>query len=374
MLRAQRLRTLAYKVAGRFAAQNALTPRFAAEPWFIDGVDTSGPLTVRGWSFVDEPRSDGDYSPRFAFNGRRFDRVEYPLERRDVGACFPARLGAKDCGFVLVANDVANLYPGGALELTCRDRTTPQLASARDSWFVPDPALGAELPDEHRRFRVIGNRDPVGFLMSGCTDFNRLDRACAAVTDKHMAEHARILDWGCGCGRIARYLARNAREFSGCDIDRDNVAWCQEHLPGRYSVSSLRPPLPYEDGAFDLIYGVSVFTHFRSEIEALWLVELRRVATPGALLLMTVHGQTPVDYARLDPASRQTLLKRIEHEGLLCSGRNDQLDGHAIHEDEYVNVYHSRRYIHQTWGRYFEIVEVLGGYIFTHDLVVMRKR
>jgi SAM-dependent methyltransferase len=168
-------------------------------------------------------------------------------------------------------------------------------------------------------------------------------------------------------------LPRLPQRFCGCDIDADNVAWCTEHLPGRYSTSSLRPPLPYQQGAFDLIYGVSVFTHFRPELETLWLAELKRVSTPGALLMMTVHGRTTVDYARHGVAARYKLLKRIEHKGILCSGRNAQLNGHAIHEDEYVNVYHSRRYIDRTWGGHFEIVEVLPGYLFRHDLVIMRR-
>jgi len=58
---------------------------------------------------------------------------------------------------------------------------------------------------------------------------------------------------------------------------------------------------------------------------------------------------------------------------MACSGRNAQLDGHAVRDDEYVNVYHSRRYIDRTWGRHFEMVEVLPGYLFTHDLVIMRR-
>jgi SAM-dependent methyltransferase len=296
------------------------------------------------------------------------------LLRKDVGDCFPARQDADRCGFLLGADDVQQPFRNGFLEISCQDRCATGVASGRDTWYVPDAALHSELPDEDSRFRVIGNRDAAGFLLSGCTDFHRLDRACLAVTGKPMASHTRILDWGCGCGRVARYLAPSAGNFSGCDIDADNVAWCMEHLAGRYSASTLRPPLPFTDNAFDLIYGVSVFTHFRPQIETLWLGELKRVAAPGATLLMTVHGQTTVDYARLDVAGRRALLKRIDREGIVCSGRNEQLDGHAVHEDEYVNVYHAQRYIHRTWGRYFEIVEILRGYIFTHDLVIMRRR
>jgi SAM-dependent methyltransferase len=349
--------------------------RFPAEPWFVDVVDASGSgLKVQGWAFIDKRRPDGDYSPRFSFNGRPFDSVLYPLVRKDVGDLFPARRDAEQCGFILTAIDVGSPYRDGVLEITCRDEAASGAAAGRNSWFVPDPALHKNLPDEDRRYRVIANRDAASFLMSGCTDLNRLDRACNYVTGKHIAGHARVLDWGCGCGRLARHLDASATSLFGCDIDAENIAWCAENLPGQFSVSSLRPPLSYGDGVFNVIYGLSVFTHFRPAMEELWLAELRRVAAPGAILLMTIHGRTTVDFAQLGSAASKALLKLIEWQGIVVSGRNDQLDGHANHEAEYVNVYHSQRYIRETWAKHFEIIDILPGYIFTHDLVIMRAR
>ena len=49
------------------------------------------------------------------------------------------------------------------------------------------------------------------------------------------------------------------------------------------------------------------------------------------------------------------------------------VDGHAEHGGEYVNVFHSHDYIRRTWGRYFDVVAINPGYILTHDLVVLRK-
>lgn len=374
MLALQRLGNLIGSIRVHRAVPATLQERFVAEPWFIDSIELSGSaFTVRGWAFDDAPSEERDYSERFSFNGRPFDRVGYPLERPDVGQCFPARRGAKNCGFVLVADEPGALYADGALVITCRDRATPSSAQARDSWFIPDPSLHADLPDPDQRFRVIGNREAWAFLMSGCTDYQRLDRVGVALTGKHMGDFSAVLDWGCGCGRIARHFPPGSN-LHGCDIDAANVAWCAEHLPGRYVASGLRPPLPYDEGAFDLIYGISVFTHFRPELERLWLAELRRISRPGALLLMTVHGQTTIDYARLDTARRRLLTWTVQRAGILCGSRNDQLDGHAAHENEYVNVYHSSRYIGRTWSRYFDILDILPGYLFTHDLVVMRAR
>src|SRR5687767_9448584 len=45
-----------------------------------------------------------------------------------------------------------------------------------------------------------------------------------------------VLDWGCGCGRIARWLAADITagggRFTGCDLNPKLVAWCQANLPG----------------------------------------------------------------------------------------------------------------------------------------------
>jgi len=85
MRSAYRWGRLVDKVVHGFALPRGSADRLPAEPWFIDQLDTTQGLTVRGWAFIDEPCPDGDYSARFAYNGHRFDRVEYPLERGDVG-------------------------------------------------------------------------------------------------------------------------------------------------------------------------------------------------------------------------------------------------------------------------------------------------
>jgi SAM-dependent methyltransferase len=195
------------------------------------------------------------------------------------------------------------------------------------------------------------------------------------VAGQPLDAFANVLDWGVGCGRVARHFPRGrAAALTGCDIDHDNVAWCAANLPGTFVASRLVPPLPFDAGAFDLVYGVSVFTHLREAMQLRWLDELARVTRSGAYLLMTTHGEAAIDFSRLAPAEYRRTREQVAREGFVVSGTNTQLDGHAEHAGEYVNVWHGEDYVRRVWGGYFDVLHVIPGYILHHDLVVLRKR
>ena len=351
-------------------------PRLVAEPWYVDHLNVSGNhLFAAGWSLPVEPAGtpvDG----AFTVNGHPFDELRYPLPRPAVGEVFWMREGSALCGFEGVIEHLAEPYPNGLLEIRRARSDTPPLERGRDAWFKPDPALHADLPDEDRRFRVIGDRDADRFLISGATDYQRIAHALLVLTGKRMHEFDRVLDWGVGCGRLARHFpeGRATALLTGCDIDHDNVAWCSKHLPGTFAVCSMSPPLPFADASFDLIYSVSVFTHLRESMQLRWLEELSRVMKRGALLATTIHGQTAIDFSRCSPSEYARLQDEVRQKGIVLTGDNTQLDGHAEHGGEYVNVQHSADYVHRVWGRTFEVVHILPGYIMHHDLVMLRNR
>ena len=115
-----------------------------------------------------------------------------------------------------------------------------------------------------------------------------------------------ILDFGCGCGRLLRFLVPGAdlAEIHGAEVNPDLAAWCRGNLPGIDVVATLpSPPLPFAGGAFDFIYSLSVLTHLAEDAIGAWLRELARVMRPGGLLVATTHGPRA--------------LERIEHEAEL---------------------------------------------------------
>jgi SAM-dependent methyltransferase len=103
----------------------------------------------------------------------------------------------------------------------------------------------------------------------------------------------RILDLGCGCGRIIRhFIERGDLECYGSDTDPVGIKWCRENLPGgTFTINDRLPPLPYSDRMFDFIYAHSVFTHIDLDSQYAWLGEFRRLAVPGGLVRLTTMGE-----------------------------------------------------------------------------------
>jgi SAM-dependent methyltransferase len=103
----------------------------------------------------------------------------------------------------------------------------------------------------------------------------------------------RVLDFGCGSGRLMRHLLAEAEvtEIHGCDIDAPSIAWVQRHLcpPCHADLCGPRPPLRHPDGFFDVVVAVSVFSQLADGWEA-WLLELRRVLRPGGICVASFMG------------------------------------------------------------------------------------
>jgi SAM-dependent methyltransferase len=165
-------------------------------------------------------------------------------------------------------------------------------------------AHGLALPPSRLRVIVSGTADVDSFLESGQAQARYLRELLASV-GRPLEDMDEVLDFGCGCGRIARWLADLARpEVNGCDYNPDLVAWCDENLPFMHVLKTeLQPPLPYADNTFDFLYAFSVFTHLSVELSGLWMAELSRVVKPGGLMWFTIHGASYRE--RLLPEQRE---------------------------------------------------------------------
>jgi SAM-dependent methyltransferase len=226
-------------------------------------------------------------------------------------------------------------------------------------------ATGCPIPPRSLRARVHGSSDVHEFLAVG----ERCAADVAAAIDRSGLERdrLRVLDFGCGCGRVLRWLVRDPRlELHGTDVDADAVAWVRRRLPHvRAGVNERHPPLEAQAAAFDVVYAVSVLTHLDEDDAAQWLEEWRRIVRPGGIVVASVHGP---DAFPLAPHHRDELRRR----GFLFAA-DDRWRG--TFPGWYQTAVHTSEYVRKQFGRWFEVVEHVDRGLNDHqDLVVLRRR
>lgn len=97
-----------------------------------------------------------------------------------------------------------------------------------------------------------------------------------------------VLDFGCGAGVIARWLAEQGYTMSGCDISIEMVNTARSFASNIsiHYVACAGGALPYPDSRFAAVVCSSVMEYV-DDLDAT-LDELHRVLAPGGWLLVTV--------------------------------------------------------------------------------------
>lgn len=132
----------------------------------------------------------------------------------------------------------------------------------------------------------------------------------------------RVLDWGCGPGRIVRHLPPllpNA-EVYGTDYNEEYIKWCSGHLKGiSFSVNKIDPPTGYPGSFFDVVIGLSILTHLSEKAHYDWIHELHRIVKPGKFVFITTQGKAY--YSKLSVTERKlfdenrVVIRAYSHEG-----------------------------------------------------------
>lgn len=308
----------------------------------------------------------------FFVNGRRFDRVEYPLPEPGMAARFREVRGMGNAVRAVMTDHLDELGQARFWRFDASPTGHYVAAHWRQAVHFMNPAFeGAPMPPTANIQRVIGDTSAVRFAMGGATIFKNIESYLGEL-GRAWTDFPRVLDWGCGAGRVTRYmLSETACSVTGADIDPDNIAWCRQAFPnGRFEQVPLRPPTVFEDGAFDLAVGLSVLTHLQEADQWLWLGELQRIVRPGGLVFLSVQGPTQFAYNRFPPH----LYREVQDRGYLDLSRDGALDGVISDTEYYRAAMHSRPYITERWGRYFEVVAIVDAIAGLQDFVVLRRR
>lgn len=184
--------------------------------------------------------------------------------------------------------------------------------------------------------------------------------------DLNTAKNVRVLDWGCGTGRITRHfpglLADDAQVY-GADYNKRYTQWCRDNLPRiHWDPNDLDPPLPYSGGFFDVVFGLSVFTHLSEHNHPKWIGELHRITRRDGLVVITTQGD----------AFKEKLLreeKRNFDAGLLVTRRSG-VEGHRL-----FSSFQPESYLRSLVQGKFVVVELIKGKVHPpeQDVWVLKK-
>jgi SAM-dependent methyltransferase len=103
----------------------------------------------------------------------------------------------------------------------------------------------------------------------------------------------RVLELGCGAGRLSGFLAEVAREVHAIDVSPAMVAACRRAYPSvQAEQGDLRDLGGFGDGSFDAVAaGYSVLDVLTDDERRKAFAELRRIVASGGLLVFSSHNR-----------------------------------------------------------------------------------
>ena len=165
-----------------------------------------------------------------------------------------------------------------------------------------------------------------------------------------MTPSDRVLDVGCGAGRLAGPLTGYldpSGSYEGFDSSAERIEWCNENIAphhpgfrfpsrdvhnGQYNPEPRRrrasTPSRYGDGEFDVVVLTSVFTHMLPDDVAHYLDEIARVLKPGGRALITLVRAERGDRAPARGAARPPARSGHERARSTCVTRLRRLPDH----------------------------------------------
>jgi ubiquinone/menaquinone biosynthesis C-methylase UbiE len=132
-----------------------------------------------------------------------------------------------------------------------------------------------------------GRWDPDSFLSTG-----RSDVAAAVEWLSSLGvcpPWGRVLDFGCGAGRLSQALAAHAGEVVGVDVSPPMLAAARRLDPPancRFVLNDASDLALFPSGGFDLVYSELVLQHLPAAVISGYLKEFVRVLAPGGVALL----------------------------------------------------------------------------------------
>jgi SAM-dependent methyltransferase len=244
---------------------------------------------------------------------------------------------------------------------------------------IEDPELARfapPLPPEDLRALIGAGSNAGDFLTSGASIFLSLS-AIAKLNESKF-----FLDFGCGCGRLLRFLSRYTGlvDLVGVDVEPRHLQWNSCNLTfASFALTDKLPPLPFPAGRFDTVVCLSVFSHLREATHRAWTEEFARVIAPGGRIIVTTLGTTAIESSLADQSCFGILQISPEDFARARSEFSEKGFSFVLQSEhslaEYGIALASEKWIQECWGPYFEVLNhVPGCFGGWQDGYVLRRR
>jgi SAM-dependent methyltransferase len=188
--------------------------------------------------------------------------------------------------------------------------------------------------------------------LAGDGDFKKIGKHLLQVFIEigGLKPNERILDVGCGIGRVAIPLTDYMKDnvfYEGFDIVPHEIKWCQRNISPRFpnfhfrlvdiyngvynrrgTYKAANYKFPYKDKSFDFVVSTSVFTHMLTEDVENYLSEIARVLRNDGRCMITYFLLNPETIELME--QKQSILDfKFERDGCSYTHHKNILE-HAI--------------------------------------------
>ena len=279
-------------------------------------------FVVRGWAL--SVSGGGKCTVVVRVDGNEVERTGATGERADIGRTFPDIGGSHLAGFS-VQIDRGRLKPTDQYKISVdviAPEGTGQLDDIVVTWIPP-----ASVQHQRGDYRVVWdsvatNLGDARVSVCGSPDDDEWDRTGVVSAETiarltQMTTQDRVLEIGCGAGRVGRHIAASCREWVGADVSANMLEYARASLvaDGVQNVafeqlqgSDLRA---FPDASFDVVYCTAVFMHLDEWDRFRYVCEMFRVLKPGGRVYydnMSLVGEEGwalfLELATYDPVKR----------------------------------------------------------------------
>ncbi len=158
------------------------------------------------------------------------------------------------------------------------------------------------------------------------------------IVAKYVLKQGKILDSGCGNGRLFELLNALGREYIGLDASEELLKIAKQNYPSGNFIAGDALKLTFTDNSFDQIFSMSVLHHFPGQTRQKYLQECFRILKPGGSLILRVWNMWHNDFAK-------QLMIKFTVGKLLRKNDLDFMDIYYPWKDGQGNVV-AKRYLH----------------------------